>query len=57
MVKVDLSAITLSDDKTVILSSCMHNIDELNVSGCELTTRGIENIAAGIQKRTKPVHV
>jgi len=56
MKRVDLGWNKLEDDMTALLSTCLHNIEELFVSCCQLTARGIENISVAISKRTVPVN-
>jgi len=41
---------------TAILSTCLHNIEELDVQFCEITTRGFENFSAAISKSPNPVY-
>ena len=55
MQKVDLSSNNLNDEKAVILSTAVHNIDELIVAGCQLTTNGIKSICNEVERRPNPV--
>ena len=54
--EVDLSGANLDDQKAAIFSTCLHNIEVLNVSECELTAHGIMCIARAIGRRSKPVN-
>ena len=45
----------ITDDSSAILSTCLQNIEELNIAGCKLTTRGIVNICNGIKRLSVPV--
>ena len=40
---------------STIISKCLHNVEMLKVSECELTTNGIKCIAVAIEQRIKPV--
>ena len=55
MKEVNLCRTKLSDDKAAILSSCLQNVEVLNVSECELTTNGIQCIAKAIKQKNEPV--
>ena len=56
MKKVDLSGANLDDQKAAFFSTCVHNIEVLNVSECKLTAYGIMCIAGAIGQRSKPVN-
>ena len=58
---LQLKSLNLSNDKigaegAIYLSTCIHNIDELKLSSCDITKLGIENLSKAIQKRTSPVN-
>ena len=55
MVKLDLSLNSLTDTSAAVLSTCLHNIQELNVSYCSLKLNGIECISNEIKHCFKPV--
>ena len=55
MKKVDLSGTNLDDEKVAILSTCIHNVEVLNVSKCELTTNGLQCIAKAIELKSAEV--
>ena len=55
MHKVDLSFNNLDDEKAEKLSTAVHNIDELIVVGCQLTTNGIKSICNEVKRRPNPV--
>ena len=55
MKEVDLSGTNLDDEKAAILSTCLHNVEVLNVSKCELTTNGIQCIAKAIKQKNAQV--
>ena len=55
MKEVDLSGTHFDDEIAAILSTCVHNIEVLNVSECKLTTNEIECIANAITQRSTPV--
>jgi len=57
MKRVVLSENKLDDDMTAILSTCLHNIEELYVRDCLLTARGIENISDAMRKIALPVNL
>jgi len=46
----------LDEDRVAILSTCLHNIEVLNIKACQLTTREIENISAAIGSLPQPVN-
>ena len=48
---INLSRTKLSDDGAAILSTCMQNIEVINISECELTTNGIQSISKAIEQR------
>ena len=52
---IDLSRTKLNDDKAAILSTCLQNVEVLNVSECELTANGIQSIANAIVQRRAQV--
>ena len=45
----------LDDDKAASLSTCVHNVDELNLQDCELTTRGVKKLSNAIKLRSNAV--
>ena len=45
----------MDDDKAASLAACVHNIEVLNISECNLTTNGIQCIAEAIEQRSTPV--
>jgi len=49
--KLDISFNKLTDENAELISSCVHNIEELDISGCQLTTCGLEKICSGIRQR------
>ena len=55
MKEVDLSGAKLDDEKAAILSTCLQNVEVLNVSKCELTTNGIQCIAEAIEQKSAQV--
>jgi len=55
MKEVDISWNELDDDMTEILSTCLHNVEELCVRKCQLTPTGIETIFNAIREKTIPV--
>ena len=55
MKEVDLNETNLDDDMAALFSTCMQNIEVLNISKCELTTNGIQCIAKAIEQRSTPV--
>ena len=55
MKEVNLSGTNLDDEKAAILSTCLHNVEVLNVSECELTTNGIHCIAKAIEQKSAQV--
>ena len=55
MKEVDLSGTNLDDEKAAILSTCLHNVEVLNVSKCELTANGIQYIAKAIEQKNAQV--
>jgi len=57
MKEVNLSDNKLDVDMTAILSTCLPNIDELNVRNCQLNAIGIENISHAIRQKTIPVNL
>jgi len=52
---LDLSGNNLDKDKSVILSTGLHNIDMLEIRECHLTTPGMESIANAIKDLSAPV--
>ena len=55
MKKFSVNKNKLSDDKAKIISMCVNNVEELDVSGCQLTTKGIEYICNAIKQGIMPV--
>ena len=55
MVKLDISANLLLNYEAADLSTCVHNIEELDVSYCHLKLGGIKFIVNEIKLRSKPV--
>ena len=55
MKKFDFGSVKLDDEKASILSSCIHNIDELHIGTCQFSINGIKSISTAIQLRPKPV--
>ena len=55
MKEVDLSGHDLNDEKVTILSSCIHNVEGLNISLCKFSAVGLEKILDAIDKKTIPV--
>ena len=53
--EIGLSGINFDDEKAAKFSTCVHNIEVLNVSECELTNNGIDYIANAIKLRNTPV--
>ena len=45
----------ITDDSAAIISTCLQNIEELNVAGCHLSKRGIVSICNGIKGLSVPV--
>jgi len=43
------------EGKAATLSSCLHQLDVLDVTGCQLTTRGIKQLTTVIRQRSTPV--
>ena len=54
MLELDLSG-SLMNRGARSLSACIHNIEKLNVSYCEMNKDAIKLLADGIKKRSKPV--
>ena len=52
---VYLSDNVLKDDSVATISTCLHNIEELSVWGCQLTARGIEILSDAIKRLHVPV--
>ena len=49
MKEFDLRGNIINDESAAFLSACLYNVKELNVSECQLTARGVENLAEGIK--------
>ena len=54
MKRVDLDHNILNDESSAILSACLHNIEKLKLSFCQLTTRGIKKIFKAISQLSAP---
>ena len=52
---VNLKKNDLKDENIAILSTCLQNILELDISGCSLTARGIEILCNKIKRLHVPV--
>ena len=52
MSKLDLGWNRVDDDAADCLSSCIHNLEELDLSDCQLTTRGIKQLSNAIKSRS-----
>ena len=50
MKNVNLRDNVLKDDCVAIISTCLHNIEELCVWSCQLTARGIEILSDAIKR-------
>ena len=55
MKNVDLGNNVLKDDSVAAISTCLHNIEELNLMFCQLTARGIEIRSGAIKRLHVPV--
>ena len=50
MKKVDFSGNKLDEERAVILSSCLHNVNELDLQNCEYSTKTLKTISSAISK-------
>ena len=55
MLKLDLSYNLMNREGAGFLSTCIHNIEKLDVSNCKMNEDVIELLADGLRKRSKPV--
>ena len=53
---LNLNLNKIGNEGAKFLSTCIHNIDELRLSNCDITKLGIENLSKAIQKKTSPVN-
>ena len=50
MKKVDFKNNELDDEKADILSSCLHNVNELDLQNCKFSTKALKTISSAISK-------
>ena len=50
MKKLNLSGNELDDETADVLSTCLFNIEVLNIGNCLMTKRGLEKICEAIRK-------
>ena len=50
MKKVDFRGNKLDDEKADILSSCLHNVNELDFRNCEYSKKALNTISSAISK-------
>ena len=50
MKKVDFSGKELNDEQADILSSCLHNVNELDLQNCKCSTKVLKTISSAISK-------
>ena len=55
MKNVNLGDNVLKDDSIVTISTCLHNIEELSVPHCQLTTGGIQILCNALKLLDVPV--
>ena len=55
MKNLDLSGVKLDGDQALIISACVRNLAELNLSRCQIDTFGIEAISNEIKNLSRPV--
>ena len=55
MKNVNLDGNVLKDDSVANISTCLHNIEELNLPRCQLTARGTEILSDAIKRLHVPV--
>ena len=55
MKEVDLSGHVLNDEKVAILSSCIHNVEGLNIGSSKISAGGLKKILDAVDKKTIPV--
>ena len=55
MKQLRLNNTRIADKHTECLSTCIHNIDELSLTYCPITERGLEILSKAIEQRTTPV--
>ena len=57
MKKMSLRGIKIDNYKAKVLSTCAHNISELDIASCQLSSNGIKEISAAIKLLSKPVKI
>ena len=56
MKSLNLNGNEIGDEGAKCLSTCIHNIDELEIAKCDITKLGIESLSKAIQKKILPVN-
>ena len=50
-----LSHNAVEDEGAIYLSDCVGNIEKMSLCDCKITSKGVQSLAAKIQKLNKPV--
>jgi len=57
MTRFNLGSTDVDDEKARIFSTCIHNIEMLDVSECQMTPSGFMSICKAIKQRPYPVPI
>ena len=55
--KLNLSGTSIGNKGAVALSSCLHNIEELILSDCEIYSEGVQSLVKAVEKLRAPIKV